>query len=477
MKLVAGVSLVRLCSPWRYLLVAALLPFACQVDDRTPGLASVADGAGEGGSAGGGSGMFPSAAAGSGGRAPNSELSEGQPIHFLPGLACDPIHPQAPRAPLEACAVGLACSAGPEGSRCRAAHAAAAAGASCLGDEDCGTGLFCGQSGQCRQYCIDSADCSVGVCGLFREPRFAGDLEVGFCSTGPCDPSNPQRPRETLAACPEGQACRAPDMGESYCEPAGSGQFQDPCSADSCAPGLFCGDGACNRYCLEAADCPSGGVCEPFPGTRFAGTLRLGFCASVCDPVHAEASTPPLTSCEAGLACDASDAGGSYCRRAGFGTLYSPCATNVDCAAGYVCNTNSNSCVQYCFGDEDCATGACNPFGPPLFAGARSVGSCAEICDPVSPQAPRAPLASCPSGFRCQAGGANGLSHCARGALLRSGASCTESLECAPGHACELNALTCRQYCYADADCDSGSCDEAASVGLAGTVDVFVCDL
>jgi hypothetical protein len=488
----------------RFIVVTVLIQFSCDVDRRSP-LTSVDAGPLSGG--GSGSTSSPS---GAGGQAPDADAPDdiGEVIEpevlvtpVPPGgsctalgppcssstcvagictVQCDPIRPEAARSPLNSCAIGQACSVGTDGTRCRALEATAIPGANCARDEDCNSGQFCGQAGQCRQYCVEQADCATGVCGLFREPRFSGGIEVGACSEGPCDPSHPQRPREGLGACPPGQNCRSTSTGESYCEAAGTDAFHQPCAGDSCAPGLFCGTGslagACNRYCIDATDCPANERCEAFTTPSFSGTAPVGFCRSVCDPVNGQSPTPPLTSCETGFACNAADEGGSYCRLEGFATQYGVCASNVDCAAGFACGTISDACVPHCFGNEDCATGACNPFSPPQFAGARAVGSCAEICDPVSPQTPRAPLAACPTGFRCHAGNADGLSFCGRAGPSRAGAACAESSNCAEGHYC--SASVCRQYCYTDADCDSGSCAEAVtSNAIAGTFSVFTCAL
>ncbi|HKO90643.1 MAG TPA: hypothetical protein VJU61_05800 [Polyangiaceae bacterium] len=455
-------------------LVAAAAQLGCGVDARSV----VVGGSGTGGAGAAGTGDAAANPAGAAG------ASLGEAADAATELGpCDPVRPQTPRARLDACRAEDACSAGPQGSACRTANATAGEGATCAGDRDCGSGLFCGESGVCRQYCFDSADCTAGVCGLFREPRFAGGVEVGFCSTGACDPSSPQRPRESLGACPAGENCRAAADGASYCEPAGTDAFHEACEGDSCAPGLFCGTGsfagACNRYCIEDSDCTSGDVCAYFATAVFTGSLQVGFCASRCDPVNPRAPAPPLASCEAGFGCVPRTTGDSYCIRAGLGTLYSSCDATMTCSAGFTCASVSDVCTPYCFGSDDCAVGVCEQFSSPLLAGARSVGFCAEVCDPVDPQLPRAPLAACPDGFRCQARTSEngGRSYCGRAGQLAAGAACTENSECGSGYFCSTGS-GCVQYCYTDADCDSGNCaDDVAATAFAGTFSVFRCAL
>ncbi|HKO92034.1 MAG TPA: hypothetical protein VJU61_12815, partial [Polyangiaceae bacterium] len=480
--------------------LALLAQLGCGVDAREPTVAISAVGPAEneaGPPAAGGSSGVDASTLGASGASSDLDTVEvggactpsglpcaaGSCVEGVCALACDPLRPTEPRGAFAACAAAEACSAGPQGSRCRLANVMGSVGAACSSDADCGAGLFCGESGQCRQYCFDTADCVAGTCGLFREPRFTGDLEVGACSTGPCDPSHPQRPRETLSACLQGLNCRPDETGVSFCEPAGTDAYHQPCTGDSCAPGSFCGTGSftgvCNRYCIDDTDCPDGGVCGRFATPLFAGALEVGFCGSRCDPVQPQSPEPPLTGCDVGWGCSGSDEGASYCYPAGTGTQHSLCASNADCAPGYRCGGTSDACRRYCFEDGDCESGSCSLNVPALFAGSLSVGNCAELCDPVRPQAPRPGLAVCPTDFRCQAAGASAGSYCGRAGLLRAGEACTQSSECAPGFFCSDTTNSCRQYCYVDADCESGSCAEDAtpnSFAGTGTFPVFFCE-
>jgi hypothetical protein len=118
----------------------------------------------------------------------NSDTTPNQPI---PGVLicrrlCDPVTPQAPRAPLQSCPPGFGCfsTAAPGATDCIAAGLGAV-GDSCADDSDCLAGNYCAGSAapfHCNKYCFTSADCpGAGACTFFTPPEYAGTRQVGFC--------------------------------------------------------------------------------------------------------------------------------------------------------------------------------------------------------------------------------------------------------------------------------------------------------
>ncbi|MBI5532366.1 MAG: hypothetical protein HY898_06610 [Deltaproteobacteria bacterium] len=89
--------------------------------------------------------------------------------------------------------------------------------------------------------------------------------------------------------CLEGEACypyviypSAPCEAETYgamCEPAGTGQQNEPCYGEPCAPGHVCvitGAGTvCVQLCslTQPGSCPDGLVCESIDVTGYGGCL------------------------------------------------------------------------------------------------------------------------------------------------------------------------------------------------------------
>ena len=201
-------------------------------------------------------------------------------------------------------------------------------------------------------------------------------------------------------------------------------------------------------------DCPAppvGGVCNQFPACGCS-------VSQVCYPsesVHAMAcyATDNLTEgadctngmCAAGLGC--------------FGSVCKPyCNTDSDCSSA----PGARKCTQTAWQDGTPITG---------------VSVCRRVCDPVHPQNPRAPLLSCPSGFRCAAySDTTGASGCGPAGSGTTGSACTAGSDCAAGFYCD-GAGKCNAFCFTNADCNGGTCSLAFSPALfAGTYTVGYCN-
>lgn len=189
---------------------------------------------------------------------------------------------------------------------------------------------------------------------------------------------------------------------------------------------------------LPACGCPAGQVCYPR-----STTMNLG--CFVSDNI-AEGQSCDGKVCASGLGCF-----GSVCKRY--------CTTATDCPA----IDGASGCAQ-----------ATWPNGMPI----NGVLVCKRVCDPTSPQAPRAPLLACPAGFACTADKANpGASECLRTSGTKlAGAACMNITECAPGHTC-LASGACAKYCFKTVGCPvgAGTCTSLATPIFAGRQEVGVC--
>jgi hypothetical protein len=134
-------------------------------------------------------------------------------------------------------------------------------------------------------------------------------------------------------------------------------------------------------------------------------------------------------------------------------------STTAVCAAPFGCF--GSTCKAYCKVDTDC----------PAVDGARhcdqttwqsgntiaGVSVCRRICDPVTPQAPRGALRSCPPGFGCfsSPAPAQGASDCFAAGAGGLNAICGDDSDCLPGYYCTVGSV-CNKYCFTNADCPGG---------------------
>jgi hypothetical protein len=312
----------------------------------------------------------------------------------------------------------------------------------CSDKLECPSGYTCGSEHKgSTPVCYSETNCVRGT------PFFC--KWANLCASGP-------------AQCPGPDLCTDADFPE-YCPASGGASAgcwesgvdcQSVTSCDgvpaACSIGgrVYCA-GEPGRQCcrppqvggqcnVPACGCPSGQVC--FPYTVATGLVCL-----------------KTTGVLEGAACGTNDvcAEGSGC----FGGLCRPyCNTVGDCLAV----DNARACNSTYWSEDQTIPG---------------VSVCGRVCDPVSPQAPRAPLLACPTGFGCMVGdGSPGASDCFRQAgTLTAGATCASTSDCAPGHYCTVGDY-CNQFCFTSADCPSGTaCNFFATPQYAGTVQVGYC--
>lgn len=95
----------------------------------------------------------------------------------------------------------------------------------------------------------------------------------------------------------------------------------------------------------------------------------------------------------------------------------------------------------------------------------QGVSICSRVCDPVSPQNPKSPLRTCPTGFGCYPTSSG------------AGTSCASDDDCMPGTYCNSpTGGVCAKYCYAATDCPgTQSCVHFSSSVFAGRSEVGVC--
>ncbi len=160
--------------------------------------------------------------------------------------------------------------------------------------------------------------------------------------------------------CPEGYFCSSVEAFGRLCIPPGAGLEGSICSTSlDCSPGLVCQVSLCRRVCSLNRDCIDSSACYFH---RAEGEVTL--CNIECDMMTSDG-------CPSGFRCDyrtsdVLDGRFSDCvRQLGEGRLLDPCARengSADCAAGYLCATDSvhEYCLPYCEGvgaiDPECPT-------------------------------------------------------------------------------------------------------------------------
>jgi hypothetical protein len=206
-------------------------------------------------------------------------------------------------------------------------------------------------------------------------------------------------------------------------------------STSACSLSDLPSRGSCNV--LPACGCPAGNVCYP-------ATESLGLICTVDSKLGNGADCSSAVACASGFGC--------------FGGICSKyCEFDSDCPMVDM----TQGCLQTYWANGDEITG---------------VSVCAEICDPVSPQRPTAPLVACPPGFGCSAD-IWGDSSCEKQAGTGvTNSSCTDDTDCVPGYFCDTTGLSCVKYCYTINDCPTGTtCGSFSSSYYAGSSEVGYC--
>lgn len=331
------------------------------------------------------------------------------------------------------------------------------------GSVDCGPGLEC-IGGRCAQPCEDHSECAAAqTCGA---------------STG-CDRVPAEGPCDLLSGggCGEGQTCTPAGCSSLGVTAAMAGGLHEPCTDDTCAPGLTCADGRCLRWCEFERDgtgaytdrprtsCGTGSRCA---GAGYSGgpppPEGRGYCTQPCDPSERgeAAGCPSEMTCGLLFFNDASVASGCYPPLARVSCTSDPMADgcrNRPCWMGYGCeqgvdcspeltvgSMGGRRCLGRCLDDEDCgAEERCYLDAPArVFDDERApivVGTCLPTCgiDAAMVSTTR----GCPSGV------ADGSVTCD----VHNGASAG------------VDWAYCMPSCRSDSDCFAAlTCDEVHAI-------------
>jgi hypothetical protein len=347
---------------------------------------------------------------------------------------------------------------------------------SCVEDEECGGGAYCG-AGRCRRDCRTDEDCDTGeVCASTRrcvDPSFDGGVDAGTDAAVPGDGGldTPTPPPDT-----GGTDVGGSDAGSDTPAPT-LGRYLDRCVEDAdCMTGRCVdsvgGTRMCTITCSGHSECASEHVCA-------SGVCRLDDTGTICSAA---------SGCVLGLCAGNPATGTGECTR--------PCSSASDCPAGYACSDAGgvNICVNIERSCAVCPTGLClSPQG--CTSTCRTAADCPTALTGMSytcqivggsdlPVCVASPLivGADPIGAPCRMSGASNL--CRSGTCITDDDSgseyctqrCTESGGCGPGFGCAPvddggggALLVCVRAgsgalgasCTTGGNCDSGICDPA----------------
>jgi hypothetical protein len=323
---------------------------------------------------------------------------------------------------------------------CRTSQTCWSSEVSCSTLVDCGSGKL----GACHSSAL-RYDCNTDQC--------VSDSPGGGGGTGCTDPDYPVH-CDSLGTVPAG--CWGPGAVCSTVTNCGTASAADyhacasasyhyDCSGGKCTPNADGGTASCaaapaaGGTCnvLPACGCPAGQVCYPY-------SQATGLTCGPTSGLGEGAACTSGSACAAGLGCF-----GGVCR--------------VHCLSATDCRSVDG--VQAC---ESTSWDSDN-----LIAG---VFVCSRVCDPVSPQSPRSPLAACPAAHGCGPS-PTGASDCqSQPGVAVSGSACSTYQDCAPGYFCDTTGKTCFRFCYTAANCPSGTtCQPFSTPQYAGSVQVNYC--
>jgi hypothetical protein len=235
------------------------------------------------------------------------------------------------------------------------------------GDGDCPSGSFCTELAEDFSVCVRS-NCT--------------------------SPINPDPDCGDVG--PNGGDCAPVGNDALYCFAAGEVEEGEACqSANDCAPGLNCFDGACTPYCLVGTDATCGGDRECL--RVLSASDEYGLCGDGCPGFET------TDECGPGMGCLPLGPEEGFCVETGDLELGEVCETG-QCGALAVCSRVSanepRTCVAMCdvslgdFGDADCqqdevclglndAVGGCfdqcAPFAQETGCVERNLGNCLPV--------------------------------------------------------------------------------------------------
>lgn len=168
------------------------------------------------------------------------------------------------------------------------------------------------------------------------------------CASGACN-------YQAQSGCAANQTC-APRLAQGNlapaCQAAGAQPEGSTCTKWSdCAPGLFCPEGVCRKFCCAGdwSACPQGQSCfRPLFIRNPATDAAVEADAYVCAPVdNCDVLDPNACSDRPGYACQVIDPLGHVaCAREGQAELGDDCSKNEPCARGLLCR--GGECVRLC---------------------------------------------------------------------------------------------------------------------------------
>jgi hypothetical protein len=344
--------------------------------------------------------------------------------------------------------------------------------AECSGfdDGDLCTGVVTCQSGQCAV-----AAGSLVTCPVADTLASTGGCATSLCvpATGNCEPT----PLEDGTACVSDGVCQVGATCAAGLCVGGTASVCDdanPCTEDSCDPGLGCAyqplaDGiACDdgSSCTVGDECTAGsckgvGACACQADAECAGFDDGDACTGLVRCLGGRCTLDPATVpvCDDGNPCtqDACDSASGACSFTPLGG--STCDDGDPCTIGDQCVLEScQGTPKACEDADPCTWDACNPL----------TGACVATkleCDDQNPCTQDACAAGgqclhaavdgpCDDGDPCTAGDTCGFSACQPGAPTPG--CCATDADCDDGYACSIDACAGTACFHGPVACDDG---------------------
>ncbi len=408
---------------------------------------------------------------------------------FCLAASCDPV---SGACSMVAAHEGLACSDGNActiGDTCIAGVCAAGAAALCADNNPC-TDDSCDSAQGC-QYQDNVVACNDGDACTTGDACAAGECVGGpvllcddgnVCTDNSCDSQAGCVFVSNEAACDDGNACTVGDLcAQSKCGFSGFLDCDDenPCTKDSCSPGVGCNHAPAPGVCDDGNPCTVGDLC--LEGVCAPGALNdcddQNPCtddscddAGLCQHVANQAACSDGNACTMGDHCDA-----GACVHGGLAQCDDDnLCTNDSCdpATGCIHSLNSAPCDDgsVCTTGDHCHLGECISSGALTCDDANPCTD--DACDAQSGCTFVPNAADCDDDNVCTV-----LDHCNAGFCAGGGL-----LECDDGNGCTKDFCELQLGCVAvntQGPCDDGDACTVDSVCLDGACTggiAFTCD-
>lgn len=352
-------------------------------------------------------------------------------------------------------------------------------GTTCMADNKCKDGLYCGMEESCRIPCTlgstcakEKHICAPAVPGADRGLCYDACDPISFDVCGILGTYNYCEPM--LGDNTKGYCLMWTDQGDpEYSIPPAGSPLNASCSVNAdCDHGLGCqikaaGSNAmaCLRYCnVDANQCAEGYYCRAIKSGQ-----KLGVCREFTQLTHGQTCSQNKqcnsglctdnkcvgdcallnnNSCGAGKNCQPDQTKGSRCEIAGTKKEGQVCSATQRCAMNLACG-NDGLCHSFCrLKTNDCGTLHC--IGTELST---TQGLCYNNCSPLSVSCSAKntcePLEHSPTQGVCQAmstDGSGGVLAKTEGQSCSLHADCAPTLGCFPQSASQTNTQ-CLSYC------------------------------